>query len=57
MHGGLSFSLFYVLLSLFVTLSFYLVLSLSTVSVEHFLWVLVPFCENIILLQELGMCT
>lgn len=55
MHGGRSFSLFYVLLSLFVTLSF--LFALCTVSVEHFLWVLVPFCENIILLQELGMCT
>lgn len=45
MHGGLSFSLF-----LCVTLP---LSALCTVSIEHFLWVLVPFRENMILLEEL----
>lgn len=48
MHGGLSF---YVVLSLRVTLP---LSALCTVSIEHFLWVLVPFCGNMIILEELA---
>lgn len=54
MEGSLSLYFMYYSLSLCYSLFLF---ALCTVSVEHFLWVLVPFCENIILLQELGMCT
>ena len=46
MHGGLSFSMYY---SLCVLLS-----ALCTVSIEHFLWVSVAFCGNMIILEELA---
>lgn len=50
MEGSLSLSV-YVFLSLCVTLA---LSALCTVSIEHFLWVLVPFCGNMIILEELA---
>lgn len=49
MEGSLSLS-FYVSLPVSVTLP---LSALCTVSLEHFLWVLVPFCGNMIILEEL----
>lgn len=49
MEGSLSLS-FYVSLPVSVTLP---LAALCTVSAEHLLWVLVPFCGNMIILEEL----
>lgn len=50
MEGSLSLS-FDVLLSLCVTLP---LSALCVVSIEHFLWVLVAFCGNMIIFEELA---
>lgn len=51
MEGSLFSLSFYVFLSASVTLP---LSALCTVSIEHFLWVLVPFCGNMIILEELA---